>query len=180
MFIIFFRTFQTNTNRTEHCSVRVCLEQNFLEPLLVRFEPTTNRTGGLFGSATFEQLCSVRDRTELTEQTRTCTVRQAISAANQATGFETTRETKLATAVSFGWRHLSWAASFEPFAVLCFRFGSEVWAWNTVFGHRDISSAVLKVLGLSDPRSKSAKELGELSELCELGIVTQYFSLSIQ
>src|SRR5436190_20885990 len=78
--IIFFRTFRTNTSRTDHCSVRVRLEQNFLEPLLVRFEPNTNRTGGLFGSATLEQcLCSVRDRTEQTEQTRTCTVRQAIS-----------------------------------------------------------------------------------------------------
>src|SRR5436190_20501070 len=42
--IIFFRTFRTNTNRTDHCSVRVRLEQNFLEPLLVRFEPNTNRT----------------------------------------------------------------------------------------------------------------------------------------
>ena len=80
--IIFFRTFRTNTNRTDHCLVRVHLEQNFLEPLLVRFEPNTNRTEGLFGSAAFEQcLCSVRSRTEQTEQTRTCTVRQAISAA---------------------------------------------------------------------------------------------------
>ena len=82
MSIISFRTFRTNTNRTEHCLVRVRLEQNFLEPLLVRFEPNTNRTRGLFGSATLEQcLCSVRDRTEQTEQTRTCTVRQAISAS---------------------------------------------------------------------------------------------------
>src|SRR5436189_1001681 len=78
---LFFRTFRTNTNRTDHCSVRVGLEQNFLEPLPVRFEPNTKRTGGLFGSATLEQcLCSVRSRTEQTEQTRTCTVRQAISA----------------------------------------------------------------------------------------------------
>ena len=84
--IIFFRTFRTNTNRTDHCSVRVRLEQKFLQPLLVRFEPNKNRTGGLFGSATLEQcLCSVRDRTEQTEQTRTCTVRQAISVSNTTT-----------------------------------------------------------------------------------------------
>src|SRR5204862_1815709 len=75
-----FRTSRTNTNRTDHCSVRVRLEQNILGSLLVRFETNTNRTGGLFGSAAFEQcLCSVRPRTEQTEQTRTCTVRQANS-----------------------------------------------------------------------------------------------------
>jgi hypothetical protein len=33
-----------------------------------------------------------------------------------------------------------------------------------------------KVLSLSDPNAESAKELGELGEL---GIVSQYFSLSI-
>jgi len=38
---------------------------------------------------------------------------------------------------------------------------------------------VLKVLGLSDPRSKSAKELGEPDELGKLGFVTQYSSSSI-
>ena len=65
------RTSRTNTNRTDHCSVRVRLEQNFLEPLL--------------RSAAFKQcLCSVRGRIEQTEQTRTCTVRQAISVVLEA------------------------------------------------------------------------------------------------
>ena len=50
------RTSRTNSNRTDHCSVRVRLEQNFLGPMLVRFETNTNRTGGLFGSAAFEQI----------------------------------------------------------------------------------------------------------------------------
>ena len=45
------------------------LEPNILGPVLVRFETNTKRTGGLFGSAAFEPwLCSVRGRTEQTEQ----------------------------------------------------------------------------------------------------------------
>ena len=81
LFATFSRTSRTNSNRTDHCSVRVHLEQNFLGRVIVRFETNTNRTGGLFGSAASEQWpCSVRPPTEQTEQTRTCTVRQAISA----------------------------------------------------------------------------------------------------
>src|SRR5438045_3133007 len=34
---IYFRTSRTNSNRTDHCSVRVHLEQNSSEPSLVRF-----------------------------------------------------------------------------------------------------------------------------------------------
>ena len=42
----FSRTSRTNSNRTDHCSVRVRLEQNFLGPVIVRFVRSfrTNRT----------------------------------------------------------------------------------------------------------------------------------------
>src|SRR5204862_2927024 len=81
--VIFSRTSRTNSNRTDHCSVRVRLEQNLLGSVIVRFETNMNKTGGLFDSAAFEQwLCSIRPRIEQIEQTRTSTVRMAIFRAN--------------------------------------------------------------------------------------------------